>query len=595
MGTREWVISGGEPMLHPDFIEIFDYLTSRSKTYTINTNGTMITPEIAKLMKRKGSKMVALYGADSGVHDKVTRYPGSFDLAIKGFSLLKEQGVGFTVQVVPMKDNFHQLEKMKELAASLSPSWRIGSSWLFYSACRSESMNMEIKNQRLTPEQVVALDPPNPGYISKHKFLNRKNEDEININADERILHKCVSTRNSFHIDPYGGMANCIFVKDPELRYDLLKGTFEEGWEKFIPSIGEKVKGGKEYYENCGSCHKKELCNWCAVYSWLEHGRYSAPLKYLCDIADEKMKYKKQWESTNRRYYNIAGVSIQVDSDIPFKSGSYLPKFEQFRMAEPGDDIVLIRYHFEIPDLSSEDPGGEIYRKIPWAIYRKNKSWMYREILENKENDPPRRIVIFNDDHTLADIYLKSHDLISHSPQHALSLFPSDQLLLSRIFADRAALTLHSSGMIINGAGLVFTGQSGAGKSTIATLLKGEGELLCDEYVVVRKWENGFRLYGTWSHGDIEEVSNNDAPLKALMFLEKSESNEIVPLKDTKEIISRIIPRIMQPLVTKDWWDKTLATLDQLIKEVPFYIIRFDKSGDIGKVVRDFSDKLKIK
>ncbi len=96
MGCREWAISGGEPMLRPDFAEIFDYITSRSRTYSLNTNGTLITPEIAQLMKRKGSKMVALYGATAEVHDHITRNPGSFDATMRGFELLREAGAGFT-------------------------------------------------------------------------------------------------------------------------------------------------------------------------------------------------------------------------------------------------------------------------------------------------------------------------------------------------------------------------------------------------------------------------------------------------------------------------------------------------------------------
>jgi len=72
MGTREWVISGGEPMIHPEFPDIFEYMISHSIRYSLNTNGTLITPEIAELMKKKGSKMVALYGADSEVHDLIT-------------------------------------------------------------------------------------------------------------------------------------------------------------------------------------------------------------------------------------------------------------------------------------------------------------------------------------------------------------------------------------------------------------------------------------------------------------------------------------------------------------------------------------------
>ncbi|MDH5414947.1 MAG: radical SAM protein, partial [Flavobacteriaceae bacterium] len=149
MGCCRWSISGGEPMLRPDFAKIFDYITRKSISYSINTNGTFITPKIAKLMKRKGSKMVVLYGATPEVHDHITRNPGSFEAAMRGFSYFKEAGVAFTVQLLPMKDNYHQFQDMIRLAESLSPHWRFGATWLYLSASGDQERNKEIKRQRL--------------------------------------------------------------------------------------------------------------------------------------------------------------------------------------------------------------------------------------------------------------------------------------------------------------------------------------------------------------------------------------------------------------------------------------------------------------
>jgi MoaA/NifB/PqqE/SkfB family radical SAM enzyme len=144
MGCQAWAISGGEPMLRPDFAEIFDYITRKSVSYSLNTNGTLITPEIARLLTRKGRKMVALYGATAEVHDRVTRNPGSFEATMRGFAYLKEAGAGFIVQIVPMRENYHQYAEMLALAESLSPQYRIGSAWLFLSACGSATRNREI-------------------------------------------------------------------------------------------------------------------------------------------------------------------------------------------------------------------------------------------------------------------------------------------------------------------------------------------------------------------------------------------------------------------------------------------------------------------
>src|SRR5512136_2280511 len=56
LGCQAWSISGGEPMLRPDFPDIFDYITRKSVNYSLNSNGTLITPGIASLLTRKGKK-----------------------------------------------------------------------------------------------------------------------------------------------------------------------------------------------------------------------------------------------------------------------------------------------------------------------------------------------------------------------------------------------------------------------------------------------------------------------------------------------------------------------------------------------------------
>ena len=116
MGCHDWKISGGEPMLRPDFAEIFEYLTRRSVSYGLTTNATLITPAIAQLLKRKGTKNVSLYGATAEVYDRVTRHPGGFEMAMQSMAYLKEAGAGFQVNVILMRANYHQRDEMAALA-----------------------------------------------------------------------------------------------------------------------------------------------------------------------------------------------------------------------------------------------------------------------------------------------------------------------------------------------------------------------------------------------------------------------------------------------------------------------------------------------
>jgi len=584
MGCRGWSISGGEPMLRPDFAEIFDYLTSNCNSYSINTNGNLITPKIAKLMARKGMKMVALYGATKDVHDHITRSPGSFEATMRGFAYLKEASAGFTVQLIPMKDNYHQFQEMVKLAQVLSRHYRVGTAWLYLSSCADKERNAEIIRQRLPPEEVVELDKPDLSY---EDWMDKEATSAChNTNDNGYLFSSCIATRRDFHIDPYGKMTFCCFIKDPALRYNLRKGSFKEAWDNFIPSLATKVKITKEYQENCVPCEYRRDCRFCPVYAYLEHRDFNKKVEYLCAVARENRKFKESWKKNHRRYFKIADVTVQVESDLAFAEDTFHPKFKHFQTNGPGEDTIHIRHHFSLPDLKNKDLGEQKYRKPPWAIYKKNGSWIYLGISPALGDKNLHCVVTFNADHTRSHIYNDKEEIFIKGGLHSLTLFPSDQILIARILADRDGCYLHSCGVNFKGRGLLFVGHSDAGKSTMATMLKGKAEILCDDRIIIRRQAEGFKIYGTWSHGDVPDVSANSAPLKAIMFLEKAHKNQLIPMLDKKEVTKKILACLIRPFVTTDWWEKTLLVVDKVVEVVPCYILRFDKSEGVINLLR---------
>jgi len=586
MGCQKWNISGGEPMLRPDFPEIFDFLTQKAVSYSLNTNGTLITPAIARLLTRKGIKMVALYGATAAVHDKVTRTPGSFEAAMQGFDYLKEAGAAFTVQLIPMRDNYHQLEDMVALACSLSPRYRIGASWLYFSSCGSKRRNAEIARQRLDPKEVLQLDQPDP---SLEDWLVGQEEQGCRTNAwDNHLYARCIALRREFFIDPYGGMTFCDLIKDPALRYDLRTGSFREAWETFIPSLADRVRCDAEYRENCGRCDLRNDCWWCGGYGYLEHGRHGAKVEYLCQVARENRAFIEDWQRRHRRYYGIAGVSVMVEADLPITDQTFAAKFRQFEVDGPGPDLISIRHHFSLPDITGRDLGQEVHRQLAWTIYRKGNSWIY--LWAPVPDDPtPQRVAVFNHDYTRARIYSNNDEVFLRGNSPTLTLFPTDQILLAQVLADRDACLFHSSGVILNGRGILFVGHSEAGKSTLVKMLQGKAEILCDDHNIVRRWPEGFRVHGSWAHGEVPLVSAASAPLAAICFLKKSQQNRLSPLKPGKEAAGNLISCLMKSLVRPAWWQKTLALVEAIVREVPFYVMEFDKNGKIAGQLEDLA------
>jgi radical SAM protein with 4Fe4S-binding SPASM domain len=560
-----------------------DYIGSKSVSYSLNTNGTLITPKIARLMKRKGIKMIALYGANAEVQDHITRNPGSFEATMQGFAYLKEAGVSFIVQLVPMRDNYHQFKAMVSLAESLSSQWKIGAAWLYLSACGDSERNKEIIRQRLEPKEVIESDKPDLSY---EELMKEENCNCFNLEKDDRLFASCIAAKRDFHIDPYGYMTFCCFIKDPLFRYDLKKGSFKECWEEFIPTLSDKVRAGKELMENCGSCEIKAFCRWCPAYSYLENRRFNAKVDYLCSIAEENKKFKDDWEKNHRRYYQIAGITIQVDSDLPIRDDTFHPKFKLFETDGAGEDMITIRHYFSLPDLNGQDLGKEVYRKPPWAVYRKGNSWIYLGISPELEDRRIHRVAIFNQNHTTARIYNENEDDFRKGGVNSLTLFPTDQILLARVLADKKGCYMHSAGVILEGRGLLFMGHSEAGKSTIVTMLKEKAEILCDDRMIVRRHPEGFMVHGTWSHGDIPVVSPHSGPLNAILFLEKDTDNHLEAINDRRNIMRSLLACLIKPLGTADWWDKMLSLGWEIAREIPCYSLHFDKSGKAVELLK---------
>jgi len=288
----------------------------------------------------------------------------------------------------------------------------------------------------------------------------------------------------------------------------------------------------------------------------------------------------------NVRYFQIAGLTIEI-TGIPFDRTPPKPVIELFRLEVPGSDAIQVRHHIGLPNLDFINPTNLIYRKVPWEIHHYNSKWIYITIPAHQNDPYLRMMAIFSDDYSSGDIYYSDESIFQSENIHSLSLIPSDQILLAQVLAYHKACYLHACGIIIQGQGLACVGHSEAGKTTTARMLQGEGELLCDDRIIVRRWPEGFRVHGTWSHGDIPEVSSGSAPLRALFLLEQAPENRLERLAP-RQVVRSLPEFVIKPLVTRDWWEMVLDTIEALAREVPVYRLRLEKSGAVKYLLREF-------
>lgn len=287
------------------------------------------------------------------------------------------------------------------------------------------------------------------------------------------------------------------------------------------------------------------------------------------------------------RYYQTGGFTIELNSDRPFNADTFSPEINQFEMHVPGNDKIIIHHFFNREINLDVNKKDIIYYNFPWTVYQKKNKIIYEFNHNHSTIAPTYKRIVTNKEHTKFEIYndTETAKLFSQGKNNSLTLFSSDQILLSRILAYRQGCIFHSSGIVTNNKGLIFIGHSTAGKSTIAKIMAKNATILCDERNIIRKQSGTYQLYGTWHHSILKKVSPISAPLNAIFFLNKSNKNKIEYIENTTDRFNLLIGRIIKPLATKDWWNATIDIIYDLSKHVKCYNLYFDKSGKISTLI----------
>lgn len=105
------------------------------------------------------------------------------------------------------------------------------------------------------------------------------------------------------------------------------------------------------------------------------------------------------------------------------------------------------------------------------------------------------------------------------------------------ILAKQGGFLVHAASAIRDGRAFLFTGVSGAGKTTISRLATPDVKLLTDEISYVRREGAGYAAYGTPFAGELARIGENEsAPLQTLFLLEKGPENRIEEVDATDAV-----------------------------------------------------------
>ena len=162
------------------------------------------------------------------------------------------------------------------------------------------------------------------------------------------------------------------------------------------------------------------------------------------------------------------------------------------------------------------------------------------------------------------------------------------RILHSLILAERGGFLLHAASAVCDGQAYLFSGVSGAGKTTMTRLAPPDVTLLTDEISYLRPTANGYAAFGTPFAGELARSGENcSAPISALFFLEQGPNNLIDELSST-QAVRRLMRNILFFAEDSGLVNKLFATACNFVSKVPIRRLTFYPDGKVWDDVRHF-------
>jgi len=163
------------------------------------------------------------------------------------------------------------------------------------------------------------------------------------------------------------------------------------------------------------------------------------------------------------------------------------------------------------------------------------------------------------------------------------------RILHSLILAERGGFLLHAASAICDGRACLFSGVSGAGKTTMTRLAPADITLLTDEISYLRPSADGYAAFGTPFAGELAKAGENCmAPVSALFFLEKGSENRVDELSSA-EAVRRLMRNILFFAEDRGLVEKLFATACDFVGRVPIRRLVFYPDARVWDRVHYFA------
>ena len=246
LGCFFFVLTGGEPMLYPDLLDILG--NHSDSLFILITNGTLLSEVVAKKLSRS-PHIIPVISLEGGLEDTDKRRgTGTYNRIMNAFDNLKSNKILYGFSITVTSENVEQLQREDVFWEKYPYGGRLG-------------CFIEYIPTGKTPDSRLSLTPIQR-YSFRQWFLKlkeRANTYLIHFPGDEELMDNCKEAGKGFiHINPEGYIESCALI--PSSKYNVT----ETPLEVCLKNLYTDSKQCAHIYETlehhpCMS-HRQDLC-----------------------------------------------------------------------------------------------------------------------------------------------------------------------------------------------------------------------------------------------------------------------------------------------------------------------------------------------
>lgn len=246
-----WILlTGGEPLMRPDFLDIYRHARGNGMIVTVFSNGLRMDRYLCEALVKQPPFLLELsmYGASDKTYRAITGARNGFKKFRAVCDMLDSYGLNYALKTVVLQQNVGELKQMEEFALSRKKRFRFDAELLG-------------RLDGTSAPEGVAL---NHADAIRAEFGERPTEYAAWIQGCEQRRKKynqglfyCNGGKTAFNIDPFGRMSLCGQVRVPS--FSLRERPFAESWGELNMSSEKPLPTGFR----CARCDLIEFCRAC--------------------------------------------------------------------------------------------------------------------------------------------------------------------------------------------------------------------------------------------------------------------------------------------------------------------------------------------